>query len=581
VNRSTTRTAALLWIRAVCLLALCGGSASRGDSIITSFDTAPTGSFSPRAGWLAFGGGTNDAGVIADGSAGNGAFHSINWNSSVWGIGNLATASVDLSAFNAISVDARIVAVFQYTGSAPLRFALDLPGGTEWSTSAQLLTGAYQTYVFDLNAMTRTAGNGPLDLSAGTPKFIIDKNGQTGLAELDFDQICGRTTGAAPFEITPVLLNAAPDGDAVRAMWFYAPPGNLRVDDSASAQAVLDFCAQEGVNRLFFSVRHVVAASSQLRDNLRVFLATARASGIQVEALICGIEQYQNPAFIRSELDTVLAVQAATPADTADDFAGVHFDIEFWVSSAWRAASSEAERRPIARAFFDNVLVEARAHLDANGGSGLPIGIDLNSNIDTSAFLPSPFDYNGVNQLFIEHALDLTDTIVLMSYIDFPSGLMLWTRDELDIAAARGRRLTLGADIAPVPPEAPINSFADNFTPTPFSAMTTALEQFHTLLTAPRLAALDGFAVFHYDFYSAQAPQPRSVVDFDGDGNADALDFLLFESYFLGPDLPAPRVGNDADLDGDGSISMSDFARFQTCFTGPDCGCPVPADCRR
>ena len=557
-------------------------ASAAADTVLSDFNAASPGSYNPRDGWQAFGNGTLDSGVISGGSLGNGAYHSVNWGTAAWGVGDLATGAVDLSPFTEVTVDARLVDTGGHTGVGLLRLALDLPGGTEWSTTSQTLTGGYQTFVFDLNSMTRTAGSGPLDLAAGTPKLIVAKNGQSGTARIDFDEIIGVNGGGpGPYVLTPVVMNAPPDGDAVRAMWLYAFAGNLRVDTAADSQEILDFCAQEGVNRLYFHVSNILGGTQTLRDNLRTFLSTAHASGIAVEAHIDGIDEYQSTALITNHIDDVLAFHAETPGDSSDDFDGIHCDLEFWASAAWGAAANESQRRNIAIQYLDNILVAGRQHLDANGGAALTIGVDLSSHFDTSGMLPSVMTYNSVSQHFLEHVLDYADEVVLMSYIDSAGGLLSWTDTELDFAAAKGRTLQLAADIAPVPPEVPINSFADNFTPTPFSAMLTALESFHDLLNASRLAALDGFTVFHYDHFLSRTPRPRSLADLNGDAEVDTGDFSLLISYLSGPAVSPPRVGLDADFDGDGAVSMSDFQRFQICFTGPGCGCPVPADCQR
>lgn len=551
------------------------------ETVISDFDAQPPGSFNPRDIWFAFGAGTLDMGVINDGSVGKGAYHSVNWGGATFGIGEGSTQMVDLSGFDAIEVDARIVDTGGHSGTAMLRFALDLPAGTEWSTSATPLTGAYATYTFDLSTMTRTAGGGPLDLVNGTPKFIVEKNGQSGSARFDMDEIVGVTDSGGPFQLLAVTLNNPPDGDPVRAMWMYAFANDLKVDNSADAQAVLDFCASEGVNRIYFGAANAWNGSLVLRNNLRTFIATAHQSGIRVEALIDGISEYQNVATIESWIDDVLAFHNETPADDTDDFDAIHFDMEFWLSSAWTGAANESARQDVARLYLDNVLVTARNRLDAAGLVEMPVGTDLSSHFDTVNMLPSPMLYDGSVQCFNEHVLDNADDVVFMSYIDFESGLLDWTDHELDLAAGKGRRIQIGADIAPVPPEVPINSFADNFAPTPFSSMTKTLELYHTLLTPTRLAALDGVSVFHYDHYAAQAPQPRNVADLDADGDADEDDYGAFESFADGPGVAAAGLAKDGDLDDDGNVTLLDFAVMMRCNTGAGVTGPIPDECIR
>ena len=547
----------------------------RADTVITDFNAATVGSYNPRASWSAFGAGTTDQGVRTDGSTGNGAYHSVNWAQSSWGIGDGFASVYDLSAYVAVAADARIVDLGGLTGTALLRFALDLPGGTEYSTPSVALTGSFQTLVFNLSSLTRTAGSGSLDLTAGTPKFIVSKNGQAGQARFDLDQIVARGAGGN-FILTPVILNPPWDGDNVRAMWLYASTSVPRVDTAANAQAILDFCAREGVNRINFGGYSVWAGTSApLKDNLRAFLTAAHASGIRVEALLDGTNWGTNPTLVQTRIGEILAFHNATPANTTDDFDAIHFDVEFWLDSSW--TGSEANKQQVARNYLDNVLVNARTYLNANGAAAVDVSTDLAAHFDTSGWLPSAMLYNGVTQYFIEHVLDHADDVVLMSYYDTAATLLSVTSFELDKAAAKGRKIQLGADIQPVPPEVSINSFGDN-TPTPYSAMTTTLQSFHTSLTLSRLSALDGFSVFNYDGYVANTPNPLSQADLNGDGQVTAADFTIFAGYLLGPGVAVASVAKDGDFDRSDAVDLLDFAQFQVCFSGTG---SIPQGCER
>lgn len=556
------------------------GSVALADVIITDFNASPLGSMNPRENWFAFGVPTTDAGVQAGGSIGNGAFHSANWASATFGIGEIMQGVVDLSGFEAVRVDARSVDLGGHTGTPLLRFALDLPNATEWSTPAVPISSVYQTFTFAFTAMTRTTGTGPLDLTSGRPKLVLETNDQTGISRFDFDEVVGVThVGGGPFELTPVVLRPPPDGDAVRAMWLYTFPNNLRVDDAAESQRILDFCAAEGINRIYFGAFDAWAGAATLRDNLRTFLTTAHSSGIRVAALISAIEVYQDPVLIRSSIDDILTFHAETPGNSLDNFDDMHYDIEFWISVGW--TSVESERQNVARQFLDNVLVNARNHLDANGEPAMGVGTDLSAHFNIAGMLPNPFVYDGVTQLFNEHVMDHADELTFMSYIDSPGGLLNWVTHELDQAAGKGRRVLLAADIQPVPPEAPINSFADNMTPTPYSAMTTALEWLHTLLTPSQLQALEGFSVFHFDGYANQFPDPRNVADLDGDGDADWDDFADFRAMLAGPANAASGLAVDGDLNLDLVVDLGDFSLFGNCFTGPGISGPIAPECRR
>lgn len=544
------------------------------DTVLADFNAAPLGSYDPREGWSAFGNGTLDRGVQSAGAVGRGAYHSVNWADSSWGIGDKA-AFCDLSAYSAIRVASRVVDVSGHTGTPLLRLGLNMADGSEWSTPTQTVTSTYQTFTFEFSTLYRTAGSGPLDLAYAEPKLILRKNDQAGRARFDFDEIVA-VGGGGGYVLTPVDPWPPPDGDDVRAIWLY--PGAL-FDTAEASQAALDFCAREGVNRIYCSGYSIWALGNETqKSHLRAFTSTAHASGIRVEAL-CGDTNWQNnPATVRTRIDQILALQNATPGDPQDDFDAVHFDCEFWIDATWSAAPDEAARQQIARNYLDNVLVNARTHLDTHGAAGMDIAVDLSTHFNSSSMLPSPMLYDGVTQYFVEHVLDQVDDVVFMSYYDSVGSLLSTTSHELDWAAGKGRRVQLGADIQPG--ELPINTFADNL-PTPYCAMTTVLEDFHTALTPTRLAALDGFSVFHYGGYSDAEPAPHWRPDLDGDGDVDGDDFTTFAPYLGGPDVVATGLDRDGDFTRDGAVALDDFALLAQCFTGAGGPGPLPAACER
>lgn len=382
----------------------------------------------------------------------------------------------------------------------------------------------------------------------------------------------------AQFVVTPVALHQPPDGDAVRAMWCYA---HTNFDTSAEGQALLDFCAREGINTLYcgaYSVWYLGTATQ--KANLRTFIETAHASGIRMEAMFGGTDWQADPAKVRTKIDQVLSLHTATPTNDLDDFDAVHFDVEFWIDSSWSAAANETERQAIAIDYLDNVLVNARQYLDAQGETDMDISVALSAHLENSDKLPTPFLYNGTTQSFLGHVFDNADGVVIMSYIDYASGLLSWTGFELDVASGKSRMIQLGADIQPVPPAASINSFDDN-SPTGYASMTTTLESFHTLLTPVRLAVLEGFAVFQYTGYGPSSPNPHNLADLDGDEDVDADDFAQYADALAGPTVTAIGLDRDSDLNEDGAADLLDFAIFSRCYTGAGVTSPVPTSCER
>lgn len=54
-----------------------------------------------------------------------------------------------------------------------------------------------------------------------------------------------------------------------------------------------------------------------------------------------------------------------------------------------------------------------------------------------------------------------------------------------------------------------------------------------------------------------------ATVDINSDGQKNLLDFKLFNTSFLGPDVPTSIVCNPADINGDGFVDMRDAALIQ------------------
>ena len=553
------------------LAVLLVGAVAFADTTIFDFEDAASGSYNPRAGWFAFGAGTSDRGIHGNGASGNGCYHSVDWDEATWGVGDVTSDVVDLSDYHSIRFTARMVDLGDHTGTAKIRFALDLPGG-EWTTQSVTVGESYQVFTFAFSAMT---GSGNLDLSAGKPKIVLEKNGQSGSTRFDFDEVIAIGAGAIT-ELTAVTLNPPPDGDDVRAMWLYA---GSTFSNLTQVQAVLDHCGREGINRVYLGGYQVWAGGTEEEKSLmRSFIETAHQSGIRVEALLDGNDWHENPALVRTRIGQVLDINDAEPANHADDFDAIHFDCEFWLDSSW--GGSESSRQAVARDYFDNVLVNARNYLDSNGEQDMKLAVDLSSHFDVSSMLPSAFYYDSSTQYFLEHTLDLVDDVVFMSYYDTATALINVMAYELDLAAGKGRKVQLGADVAPVPPEVSNNSFADN-SPNAYVAMVDTLEYFHTRLNSSRLNALDGFSVFHYDYYTSITPNPGNIADMDGDEDVDLNDYLSFLPYLGMPDQEIVGVGRDADLDRDGDVDLADFSLFSRCFTGSGSTGPVPEVCDR
>jgi hypothetical protein len=155
-------------------------------------------------GWFSFGGGTVSSGLLPSGGSGGagpqGRFHLADFSDAAmtWGMGDVSAAGQDMSAYTAMSIDARLrspVPQDPFVGTPQMEFML-ASGESEWAAPF-LLTDSYQTFTANFANLapqgTATQPITPAQLSdpALQIKLVMRKNANAGQASLDYDQIMG------------------------------------------------------------------------------------------------------------------------------------------------------------------------------------------------------------------------------------------------------------------------------------------------------------------------------------------------------------------------------------------------------
>ncbi len=192
--------------RGVFVAALAAGMAalpSIGLADVVLFDFE-----SGAQGWGAFGPLTTDSGTAAIGLFGQGRYHVADFDLSGWGIVSVSPP-VDLSAFEGLRVAARLVNVPGYpafSGTPEMQMQLAI-GYATWSAPV-LLSDTYQLFSVAFDELepdgeVATAPITPAELADPELqiKLVMFKRSNTGVAELDFDQV----TGLESAGITQVL----------------------------------------------------------------------------------------------------------------------------------------------------------------------------------------------------------------------------------------------------------------------------------------------------------------------------------------------------------------------------------------
>ena len=151
-------------------------------------------------GWSSFGVGTISSGITAEGSIGNGRFHTINFSDAgmTWGAGDKSPDGVDLSAYSGMSIDARLTSydlANPFVGTPIMEFMLSI-GYMEWAEEVTLSEN-YQRFAVDFadlvpqGTATQPVTHSQLSNPGMRVKLIMRKAGKSGKAKLEYDQFSG------------------------------------------------------------------------------------------------------------------------------------------------------------------------------------------------------------------------------------------------------------------------------------------------------------------------------------------------------------------------------------------------------
>ncbi|HRX84861.1 MAG TPA: hypothetical protein P5572_07575 [Phycisphaerae bacterium] len=149
-------------------------------------------------GWFAFGNGTLASGVDAGGSSGQGRYHTADFDdpTMTYGFGDRSSNGVDLTAYSAMSIDARLTnpdPADPFIGTPQIEFMLSI-GYLEWA-KVFTLTDSYQTLAVNFaDLVPQSSANQPVTAAQlGDPgmriKLVMRKNSNTGKVRLEYDEV--------------------------------------------------------------------------------------------------------------------------------------------------------------------------------------------------------------------------------------------------------------------------------------------------------------------------------------------------------------------------------------------------------
>ena len=289
-----------------------------------------------------------------------------------------------------------------------------------------------------------------------------------------------------------IALSIAPAARAAeRAVWVWEDAADAMVEDEAYARDAIAFLKGRDIGTVYlYADAHVGRSLLTERPELyRALLARMHGERIKVYAML-GSGHLNRAQLMRPErqrlalamYQAVLDYNQAAPPDARFD--GVNLDIEPHLLDEW-----DTERDKLLKQFLD--MGQGMMKLRRQSGQTLPTGPSIPFWYDTI-----PLGWRGARKYASEHVIDLFDYVALMDYRDTaegPDGIIEHGRDELDYAAAAGKRVVIGVEIAPN--EIPKVTFDDN----------TEAELEQALATTARAYAthpgFGGFALHHLEAY--------------------------------------------------------------------------------
>lgn len=276
-----------------------------------------------------------------------------------------------------------------------------------------------------------------------------------------------------------------------RAVWIWEADSYGMLENEATASDAIAFLRREG-----FDTAYLYADAWEGRNLIdsdpaayRALIAAMHRRGVKVHALL-GSWYLATHAYVLPErradalamVDRVLAYNATASVD--ERFDGISLDIEPHVLEAWDERRDEllADFLDLSAALRDRVLASPRP---VPLGAAIPFWLD-----------GIQLDWHGRRDAVSAHAIGLYDYVAIMDYrnrADGGDGIVSHAETEIAQAAAAGRQVVLGLEVAP-------NELAkitfDGLRPADL-----AREMAATTRAFAGNAAFAGFAIHHYGAY--------------------------------------------------------------------------------
>lgn len=253
--------------------------------------------------------------------------------------------------------------------------------------------------------------------------------------------------GGLALLLTLVVAPPSHAEQASRAMWVWEKESYQLVRDAAYRGSAIRMLHRAGVDRIYLYA-DAYAGENLIQDEPAVYRQAIReltSQGIAVEALLgswhLNTHAYAFPRNHGRALEMFERVFRFNAEAALDErFVGINFDIEPHLLPQWKTERDSLLRRYLDLCRKIQLAAEA-AGFDRPIGPAIPFWWD---GIEIS--------WRGVRRPASEFIIDMFDYVALMSYRNFAEGrdgMIAHSRHELDYASRTGKRVRLGADIAP------------------------------------------------------------------------------------------------------------------------------------
>lgn len=288
--------------------------------------------------------------------------------------------------------------------------------------------------------------------------------------------------------LTPLVNRPTPpNGNAGRAMYVWVRPATDPMANESTQQALITFCAANGVNVLFLDIWSYLGRPNMTEAKaarMRAFLDAAYRSGIRTYALSGNVDWGVQHAWVMGNIVDPLIAFNAAGKKPGERFEGMSLDIEYY--------QNPAQYPPAIHLPGQCELIRA-----IRGRTRMPVGAFAAFAMKGPA--AASVQYAGKVAQEGEHLMDVCDFVVVGSYRDTAPAQIGVFQPWYDYARTQRRPVGLFAGTETIAvPESYVTFFGQTK-----AVMESQHAQVSAAFTREQNAVFLGHSVHDYDGYRA------------------------------------------------------------------------------